>query len=54
MQKKLYLRSRAIFFAVFSLRKLLKGLYTLKTEQSYSQCFFLRGYLTFKVKPSAY
>ncbi len=53
MQKKLYLRSRANFFAVFSLRKLLK-IYTLKTEQSYSQCFFLRGYLTFKVKPSAY
>ena len=31
----------------------LEGLYTLKTEQSYSQAIF-RGYLTFKVKPSAY
>ena len=53
MQKKLYLRSRANFFAVFSLRNFLEGLYTLKTEQSYSQAIF-RGYLTFKVKPSAY
>ena len=37
----------------FLSQKTLLKIYTLKTEQSYSQAIF-RGYLTFKVKPSAY
>ena len=37
----------------FLSQKTLLKVYTLKTEQSYSQAIF-RGYLTFKVKPSAY
>ena len=37
----------------FLSQKTLLKIYTFKTEQSYSQAIF-RGYLTFKVKPSAY
>ena len=53
--KRSFTCAHALSSSLFSLSEnFLEGLYTLKTEQSYSQCFFLRGYLTFKVKPSAY
>ena len=46
--------TRYLLRCFLSQKTFLEGLYTLKTEQSYLQCFFLRGYLIFKVKPSAY
>ena len=45
--------TRYLLRCFLSQKTFLEGLYTLKTEQSYSQAIF-RGYLTFKVKPSAY
>ena len=52
--KRSFTCALALSSSLFSLSEnFLEGLYTLKTEQSYSQAIF-RGYLTFKVKPSAY